>query len=359
MRELIRSRGLCPGDLLPTYHELSKATGVSYVTVKRGLDRLAAEGLVTRVASKGTFVTKELALIPRKLEHLGVILSSSRNAVFRLPYVGEILRGATDHVPDYADIHFFSLRQDGMVRATQLGEWKVSGVLLINVENDDYLRAFARWGTPGVVVDYCSQAAPLDYVACDNRGAARQMAAHLVALGHRRVDYVTPFSRSPVVRRDNPDAILLYRDSSDVREREAECVDALRASGMLADVRSLRSEEWAGYAAELRQRRRADRPTVVMTSDNHVAFTLLGELKRRGLGVPEDVSVCAVASDGEALFGGPLLTCCRFDFVGMGAKAVELLATRCRNPGLSKPHVHRIGFTFMEGQTCGTVGPSR
>ena len=109
VRELIRAGGLRPGDLLPTYHELCKATGVSYVTVKRGLDDLAAEGLVTRVPSKGTFVAKQLALIPHELEHLGVILGSSRNALFRLPYVSQILRGVTDHAPQYADMHFFSM----------------------------------------------------------------------------------------------------------------------------------------------------------------------------------------------------------------------------------------------------------
>jgi len=384
VKEMIRSRGLRLGDVLPSYVELGKELDVSYVTVKRGIDDLVAEGVIRRQHGRGTFVAKELALIPRELKHIGVILAASRTQLFLNTYLSEIMRGIAQYAPLGMDMHIFSLREDGLVDAAQLGEWDIHGVILLNVENDDYLRAFAQWGTPGVVVDYCSQAAPLDYVACDNRTAARQMAAHLAALGHRQVVYATGKPQVQEVllgdqegtrlalnpadlrgrqteeeRSDGRPVARMVRDPSDLRERQSESVAALRELGLLVDVWNMSWHDCADAVGQLhRGKRHTNRPTAVLTGSNYYARELLEELARRGLCAPEDVSVGAVASDGNMPFGGPRLTCCRFDFVGMGRKAIELLAARCRKPGLDNPDVHRIGFEFVEGQTVGRVNLS-
>jgi DNA-binding LacI/PurR family transcriptional regulator len=358
VKELIRARGLRTGDRLPSYDELVRKLAFSLVTVKRGMDDLVEEGIIHRQNGRGTFVAKELALVPRDLRQIGVIYPSSREQLFHLPYLSEILRGMAQKAPPQADTHIFSLRQDGMVNAAQIGEWDVSGAILLDMENDDYLRTFAQWGTPGVVVDYCSQAAPLDYVACDNRAAVQRVVEHLAALGHCRVAYMAPPSKKTVKRPDNVRATLLVRESSDVRERRDESLHALRERGMLADVwcplHLCNDDDWATTMAnELQRRIRvvADCPTAVLTDSNYSACALLEAFARCGLHAPEDVSVCAVASDSDAMFEGRCLTCCRFDFVGMGRKAIELLAVRCREPGLEQPCVHRIGFEFVEGQT--------
>ena len=362
VKEMIRARGLRPGDLLPTYHEMRKALDVSYMTVKRGLDDLEAEGLVSRIPSKGTFVTKELTPVEgSRMADLGVICPSSRNRLFLMSYLSEIMRGLVYDDPN-RDLHIFSLRQDGLVSPGQIDESVVKGVALIGVENDDYLRSFAQWGTRGVVVDYYSSAAPLDYVACDNRAAARKMVAYLAALGHRRAVCAMPNSQKALLRPEDSSPILMVRDSSDVRERRAESLGALRASGLLAGEwpPSTAAAHWAAFTADEfhRRRRRADRPTAVLADCNYSARILLKALASRGLRVPEDVSVGTVASDADAPFGESRLTCCRFDFVGMGRKASELLAARGRKPGPKEAHVHRIGFEFAEGQTVGRANPS-
>jgi len=355
VREMIRSRGLRHGDRLPKYQDLARELGTSYVTVKRGMDQLASQGLVERVASKGTFVAKELALVPRELCHIGVICGSSRNSLFLFSYLGEIMRGVTQVGPNYADMHIFSMRQDGMVRAAQFAERQVDGVLLLNVENDDYLRAFAQWGTPGVVVDYCSEAAPLDYVACDNQPAARQIVDYLASQGHRRVVYATASSRQTVVQPEDLHATLLVRDSSDVRERQAACEAALRERDMLHDVWVLVWDP-TGLAAAARKvvgKLREAVATAILTDCNHTAVKLQQAFAHAGLRVPQDVSLATVASDGDLPLDGPALTRCRFDFLDMGRRAVTLLAERCRAPGLTAPRVHRIRFRFLEGETVG------
>ena len=157
----------------------------------------------------------------------------------------------------------------------------------------------------------------------------------------------------------------MVRDSSDARERRDESVGALRERDMLADVwcpAEIRENDdrWAIVAADELQRRlrSVDCPTAVLTDNNGSALGLLRELARRGLRAPKHISMCAVASDADIAFEGRRLTCCRFDFRGMGRKAIDLLAQRCLKPGLDKPHVHRIGFEFVEGETVGRVSPS-
>jgi GntR family transcriptional regulator len=362
VRTRIAREQLKRGAPLPSYRELTDELGVAYLTVKRGMDELVTEGVICQEHGRGTFVAKELSLAPSELGHVGMIFPGSRELLFRYQYLGEIMQGITRGSPPQTDMHIFSLREDGMVRAAQLGEWAVNGVILLGVENDDYLRAFAQWGTPGVVVDYCSTAAPLDYVACDNRVAARQVVAHLAALGHRRVAYAAMHSQRQVHLRDNPQDLLL-RDSSDARERLDGTVCALRERDMLADVWSLsgpHNDDWAAVTAEELRRRAgvADCPTALVTDSNHSAVLLLKALACHGLRAPEDISVCAVASDSAVMPDGRRLTTCRFDFIGMGRKAIDLLSARCRKPGLDKPHIHRIGFKFVEGQTTGRINPS-
>ena len=354
VRQMIRAQGLRPGDLLPTYQELAKAIGVSYVTVKRGLDVLADEGLVRRVASKGTFVTKELAHTPRHLKHLGVIYPSSRQSFFHHSYLTDIMHGVTLSAPSHMDLHLFSLREDGLINAAQLAEQNVDGVILLDVGNDDYLRTFAQWGTPGVVADYWPQAAQLDHVACDNRAAAQQLVAHIAALGHRRVAFAAMPASVPVLDPHDARRILLTRASSDTRERQEECLCALRKQGLLVDelepFAPLAAPGACAAALADRLARQRVRPTALLTADAGIASHLAEALQRRGVRVPADISVCAIAGDRDASLRTPQITHCRFDFVELGRMCMELLMARCRQPE-GPPQGRRIGFAFAAGES--------
>ena len=58
VEDIIASRGLQPGSLLPTQHELAKMTGVSLITVRRALQALESAGKVTGHQGVGTFVAR-------------------------------------------------------------------------------------------------------------------------------------------------------------------------------------------------------------------------------------------------------------------------------------------------------------
>jgi DNA-binding LacI/PurR family transcriptional regulator len=362
VREMIRVRHIRAGELLPTYHELGRELDAAYATVKFGLDILEGEGLVRRVPSKGTFVTKDIVHAPCALQHIGVIYPSSRGSLlFNKYFLSKIIEGISSGSPPGGDMHIFSMRDDGLVGAAQLGEWVMDGVVLLEVDNDDYLREFASWGTPGVVVDYHpGDDVPLDSVACDNAAAAQRMVEHLAAFGHRRVAYVGPCARRPVCDPRNLEVTLLERNSSDVRERREASVRALQDQGMFAAeiCAPTADSDAVVLAAEFvaQGMRQTDRPTALLTDGEYTTITLLKELQRGGIRVPEDVSVCAVAgAGGPGSLTSQSFAYCRFDFVGMGRTAAELLVDRCRRPQVDKPRARRIGFEFVEGNTTRRV----
>ena len=60
LREAIQGRVLAPEDALPAERELAEDLGVSRITVRKALDGLVAEGLLTRRHGAGTFVASRV-----------------------------------------------------------------------------------------------------------------------------------------------------------------------------------------------------------------------------------------------------------------------------------------------------------
>ena len=58
--ERIKSGDLPPGDALPPERRIAEMFGVSRVTVRRALERLAADGLIDQRQGSGTYVTQRL-----------------------------------------------------------------------------------------------------------------------------------------------------------------------------------------------------------------------------------------------------------------------------------------------------------
>ncbi|NQT93057.1 MAG: GntR family transcriptional regulator [Lentisphaerae bacterium] len=356
VRSMIAKQGLQPGDPLPSYRELAEELQVAYMTVKRAFDLLSEEGIVHRVPAKGCFVRKMLATERRVLANVGLLCSGSPQMLFEADYLSEIVRGVIIESQPDADVHIFSLEQDGLVSAGQIAESGVDAVILLGVENDEYLEAFTEWGTPGVVVDYCSDRVALDFVACDNRAGARHAAKHLAALGHRRVAYVDMApARVAEIGKARRQQIIMR--SSDMAERRVEALKALDAFHV-AHSDLMIGDVYTAAVADLVEawRNDPDPPTAFLAYDENVALWLVESLDRAGIRVPEDVSVCAAAGSSEALFHGRPLSYCRYDFMGMGREAVKILRQRCLKPGVTKPIVHRIGFEFVDGYS--TAPPS-
>lgn len=343
--------------MLPSYRDLADELNVGYTTIKLAMDVLAQQGVVVRERSRGCYVNKELSPVGRPLKKMGVVYPATCSLLFSPGYSAQIMQGLTD-APAHPGLHIFSVREQGLVSAAQLAEFMVDGVLLVGVENDDYLREFAAWGIPGVVVDYGSSGVPLDCVACDNEAGARRAVRYLLDLGHRRIAYVEWKAEKMTQLGSDGGRRIPMRSSDAIERREA----VSRALGEAPDCRwqtiTFDISPDPSVPASVRElaagwRKEKDHPTAFLTSDDSTANQLITALTEQGVDVPREVSVCAVAGAGVPLPGGLLVTQSRFDFSGMGRKALELLRQRCEHPSEAPaPDVHRVGFEWVEGGTC-------
>ncbi|MFN2629621.1 MAG: GntR family transcriptional regulator [Gaiellaceae bacterium] len=102
VEQMIRRNGLRPGDRLPTESELGKRFVVSRGTIRRAFDDLEREGVVSREAGRGTFVSErrlvrplsELTSFTEHLRSLG--LEPGAALVSFTSVVGD---GGADHFP--------------------------------------------------------------------------------------------------------------------------------------------------------------------------------------------------------------------------------------------------------------------
>jgi DNA-binding LacI/PurR family transcriptional regulator len=153
---------------------------------------------------------------------------------------------------------------------------------------------------------------------------------HLAERGHRRVAYL------------DGGGVHRVRSTSDVAERREAALRELDRRGILA------SDGWisGGSGGEIsgnlalaaEQWRAADpetRPTAFLAYDEWLALDLIKALDAQVVRVPEAVSVCAVAAAGGPAYHGQPLSCCCFDFLGMGIEAVRLPQFRENGDGLT------------------------
>jgi len=411
LRQRILREGLVPGARLPGYWELARELDVAYVTVKRGVDALVQDGVVERVHGKGLFVAKTKMRRPCELRSAMLIFPTSMHYVMTHAYATEQARGVLFGLEPEGHGFIRSMVSDGIIYGDHVDTLNPAAVIMMGVENDEYLQMAVNWGRPLVAVDYCSEAVPIDFVACDNRAAARRCVEHLAGLGHRRLAYLGGDEMNPIWMKGRREELLVQRPS-DARERRQGVLAAAadlglpeprmigdsvpatarsgpegekhspslsRAlSGALSPERSGEDAHSTKLATKLatkisggdpsatitnRQaslmeswenvfRSRSDRPTALVLDSEMDAPRVMRRLAELGLRVPEDVAICAVAGTGVQR-DCPHLTLCKFDFYAMGQKAVEVLKAQMARPGKPVNRIHRIGFEWVEGSTCG------
>ncbi|MFJ2115351.1 LacI family DNA-binding transcriptional regulator [Streptomyces sp. NPDC087850] len=161
-------------------------------------------------------------------------------------------------------------------------------------------------------------------LAFDNRGGARRLTEHLIALGHRTIGYVA----GPVERTTTRHRLEGHRA-------------ALAAAGLGPDgpddgtltVHGPYSRR-SGYEATLELLRRAPDLTAVVAANDTVALGACAAVRERGLRIPEDISVAGFDDLPFSVDATPALTTVRLPLFEAGARAGRLaMGTETPPPG--------------------------
>lgn len=308
-----------------TIREVASAAGVSIATVSRVLNGRpdvapATRAAVLRAARDQRFATNRSAraLSGGRTGLVGVTLP-----MVEAEYFAQILSGAAEALHEHdmrvvlsPTLHLHDREVtllDRLMHGTTDG-----AVLMLPEESNDELKALQRLGYPFVVVD---PRVPLDEgvaaVSASNASGARAAVQHLLSLGHRRIAALT--------------GIPGWLASS---ERFNGYHSAHAAAGVLADPALVVEADYStegGEAGAAKLLDLPDPPTAVFAFNDNMAVAVLREARRRGLRVPEDLSVVGFDDSQQAGIVTPELTSVRQPLAEMGRMAVSLLLRLLEN----------------------------
>ncbi len=331
-----------PDGKLPTGAELAEQLGVGRETVRLAAEALQREGLLVTIRHRGTFtqaprVPGQIKAVETKL--LGYLqtdflASQGEEEVANRAISGLMLQGALAE----AGAAGFKL----VVQHTPNTCWRqavqhlcedarLRGALLASYSEDKLLRRLAARGLPTILLDEDTNVPHIHSVRDDCFEGARQAVLYLAKLGHRRIAYAH-WQRADMNRwrpmgyqHGLHDAGLTHRRHWEILTELTE-VGARQLIDQLLDL--------------------APRPTALYCFNNTLARFAVEELRRRGVRVPEDVSV--LGAGGEEV---PGLTCHQVDWYLMGRTAVQVLLRALADPERPAAEHHLSPPTLRAGQT--------
>jgi DNA-binding LacI/PurR family transcriptional regulator len=255
---------------------------------------------------------------------IGVLLTDSLTPAFTDEVAAEFLGAiAAQLAPTGLALTLLtSSSRDDVIPARDVA---MDGALVYSCETDspavDWL---VRRRIPLVFVDQ-EPVAGFTCINIDDRGAARDLAQHVVDLGHRRVAIVTASLAGP-------HGILTERvpaaSSFIARQRMLGWLDALEPAGVRTIVvQQPYSEFSAGFDSARRILDTPDPVTAIVCLSDAMARGVVQGAQSLGLRVPDDVSVAGFDDSPVARRMHPTLTTVRQDVAAKGRTAASALIT--------------------------------
>ncbi|GBD29047.1 HTH-type transcriptional regulator DegA [bacterium HR32] len=309
---------------MATLAEVARTAGVSLATASRVLSgsgyrvRPELRRRVLAAARSLNYVPNAhaQALVRARTQVVGVVTHDVSD-----PYFAEIVRGvqrvasAAGRLAIICNTYRDPDREVEYVRL--LHAQRVEAIVLAGSGRDDRrygqkmsAAVEAYLATGGRLVVISRHHLPGDAVLPDNFGGARALAHYLADLGHRRVGVISGPPKLTTTR----DRMEGFRQG--LRERGLELPDDAVVPGDFG-----RDSGEAGVAVLLD---RCPGLTAVFALNDQMAVGALAALRRRGIRVPEDVSLAGFDDMAIARDVTPQLTTVRVPMEEMGMRAMEM-----------------------------------
>ncbi len=333
IREEIKNGNYSPGDRIPSENELARMFGVSRLTARRAIEKLADEGLLVRIPGLGTFVSsisKE-----ESVTYVGVAIDDLLDTRGRTMIFGitETLR----NLSMYAILSSANTKgTEHLVRKLkEFLEEDVKGLIISpfpELMERGILDVYIKRGIPIVFIDRSVRGweGKIPVVESDNRTGGKLLGEHLRKKhGLKKALFVANegFDISSV--RDRYEGFT---------EGFKGHVDSVVAS--LEDIKKLlpRMIKDEGYEA-------------IFFCHDLLAIAGLTTLLKSGIMVPEEVKIVSFDDRILSKFPSPKLTTVRQDFEEMGKTAALFLVKRIR--GEEIPERTLIPVELIVRESCG------
>lgn len=299
LQQQILAGGLAPGAALPSESALCKAFGVSRITVRRALADLDADGLVRRVAGRGTFVA---ANSPRYGPSIGFLFGGLSEATFGYrndAAFGDMIGGAAEGA-SLRNAWVLPMPLDGDDLAMALATpamTRLDGLLvhLTRTFTEPMLRALDESGRPYVVVKRRLSISRASSVFSNDISGAAAITSHLLESGHRRLALIL-----------GPAEIGVWDDRRVGFLAALERFDVPPEDGMLRQVGYPMDE--AGYEAALALLHDSRPPTAIFAGSDYIAVGVYRAIRECGGEPGRDVAVAGYGANPFSAMLHPTLT---------------------------------------------------
>jgi len=215
-------------------------------------------------------------------------------------------------------------------------------------ENKPFYEELLAMQIPVVLIDRYIPGLPLDFVATDNELGGYLATKHLLALGRRRIAFVSTASRE---RRATS---VVGRFSGYRRALAEHGIDEVAELG--PGVPDILPEEEYAYTTVSRYLEQGGQLDAAFAVNDDIAYGAIRALQAHGLRVPEDVAVVGFDNQDTSAFISPPLTTVAQPMREIGKQAMCLLLERILK-GMSAPVQQQLLTpTLVIRQSCGAGG---
>lgn len=298
--------------------DVAKRAKVSIATVSRTLNNPSA--VDPKTAERVRRAVEELryfpdgqarSLVSGRSRILGLIVSDITN-----PFFPELVKGFEDVAVHHgyevivSSTNYNSARMAHCVR--RLIERKVEGVAIMTSEMDQPLiDQLVRRKVPSVFLDVGSVHSLMSNIRVDYEAGINQAIEHLLALGHRRIAFIS----GPLGLKS-------------ARIRRSAYLESLNRTGIVNDETLVQEGDHTidgGLDAMSRLLQSDSPPTAVLTSNDLTAIGALRAIRRKGWSVPEDISLIGFDDIHFSEFTEPPLTTVALSRRELAEKAIFAL----------------------------------
>ncbi|WP_145321869.1 LacI family DNA-binding transcriptional regulator [Paenibacillus xylanexedens] len=305
-----------------TIYDIAKKANVSAMTVSKVINHTGRISSATR--ERVQQVIDELGYIPnsnarslvlQRTQMLSLLITDITN-----PFYTTLARGAEDaaHLRGYR-LLFGNSDEDYDKEKDYVDailSTRVDGVLYAPAGDRSltHLKQLQERNIPFVFLDRTVPGIMSDIIAGDSREGAIELIRYLVKLGHRRIALVNGSS-----------------EVSTARLREEGYVEGLREAGAAIDpelVLRTGYRDFSDVEGLDRLLSQPEPPTAIFAANNMLAIGVIRLLRRRGLRVPEDISVVCFDDLDLASAFDPFLTVAAQPAYDFGFRGVQMLIDR-------------------------------
>ena len=329
-----------------TIRDVAREAGVSVATVSRVFNDSGPVGGETRqrildVAARLRYTPDSAArsLITRRTNTLGVLLPDLYGEFF-----SEVIRGI-DPTAQRSGYHILVSRSHNDRReleaAMRAMRGRVDGLVVMSPDIDaealvDNLPA----DCPVVLLNCAVEGSDFDSLNIDNFGGAHAMVSHLVALGHRRIAFITGHERN----HDAAERLRAYRAA--VEEGGAEWREEWERAGDFTEA--------SGYRAAAEIAALSPRPTAIFAANDSMAIGALSALREAGVRVPEDIAVAGFDDIPISRYMSPPLTSVHVAISELGERATRTLLHAVDEKNRHRKHQETMPTTLVIRESCGS-----